>query len=208
MGELAEGLPVTGDGEAPVGQVDVVEGEFADGPGAGGVHGRQGDGEALGGSDGRLLDGPDLFGGERQHGPLGGPAAAEVPGGVGERQAASFCEPEQRAQRRDGVVAPVTAQRLQDGVNVAGGDLPQVVTCCCPAFDEGPQDAEVNAESGVRPGAGASVAVEQHHQPGTDVAAESGGQFADAAVDPGPDRRGGVVVHQLQLGEDLGDPGG
>jgi len=38
-GELAEGLPVAGDADAPAGQVDVVEGEFADGPGAGGVHG-------------------------------------------------------------------------------------------------------------------------------------------------------------------------
>jgi hypothetical protein len=31
VGEAAEGLPVTGEGDAPVGQVDVVEGEFADG---------------------------------------------------------------------------------------------------------------------------------------------------------------------------------
>jgi len=46
------------------------------------------------------------------------------------------------------------------------------------------------------------------HQPGTDVAAEPGGQFAGAAVDPGPDRRGGVVVQHPQLGEDLRDPGG
>ena len=43
-GELAKGLAVTGDGDAPAGQVDVLEGEFADGPGAGGVHGCQGDG--------------------------------------------------------------------------------------------------------------------------------------------------------------------
>ena len=32
-GELAEGLLVAGDADAPAGQVDVVEGEFADGPG-------------------------------------------------------------------------------------------------------------------------------------------------------------------------------
>ena len=36
-GELAEGLPVTGDSDAPAGQVDVVQGEFADGLRAGGV---------------------------------------------------------------------------------------------------------------------------------------------------------------------------
>jgi hypothetical protein len=54
----------------------------------------------------------------------------------------------------------------------------------------------VNPEGGVRPRAGAGVTVEQHHQPGTDVAAEPGGQFAGAAVDPGPDRRSGVVVQQ------------
>lgn len=39
VGELAETLPVTGEGDAPAGQVDVVQGEFADGLGAGGVHG-------------------------------------------------------------------------------------------------------------------------------------------------------------------------
>ena len=77
-----------------------------------------------------------------------------------------------------------------------------------PALDEGPHEAEVNPEGGVRPGAGAGVTVEQYHQPGTDVAAEFGGQFTGAAIDPDPDRRGGVVVQQLQLGEDLSDPGG
>jgi hypothetical protein len=102
----------------------------------------------------------------------------------------------------------VTAQRLQDGVDITAGDLPQVAACCCPALDEGPRDAEVNPQGGVRPGAGAGVAVEQHHQPGTDVAAEAGRQFAGAAVDPGPDRGSGVVVQQLQLGEELSDPGG
>jgi hypothetical protein len=108
-GELAEGLPVAGDADAPAGQVDVVEGGFAYGPGAGGVHGGQGDGQALGGSGGRLLDSLDLFGGHWQHGASGAPAAAEVGGGVGERQAVSFGEPEQRAQRGDGVVAAVAA---------------------------------------------------------------------------------------------------
>jgi hypothetical protein len=107
-GELAEGLAVAGDGDAP-GQVDVRQGEFADGPGAGGVHGGQGDGQALGGSGGRLLDSPDLLGGHRQHGAPGASAAAEVGGGVGERQAVPFGEPEQRAQRGDGVVALVAA---------------------------------------------------------------------------------------------------
>ena len=37
-GELAEALPVTGDSDAPAGQVDVVQGELADGLGAGSVH--------------------------------------------------------------------------------------------------------------------------------------------------------------------------
>jgi hypothetical protein len=59
----------------------------------------------------------------------------------------------------------------------------------------------------LRPGAGAGVAVGQHHQPGTHVAAEPGGQLAGAAVDPGPDCRGGVIVQHPQLGEDLSNPG-
>jgi hypothetical protein len=66
----------------------------------------------------------------------------------------------------------------------------------------------MEVDSGVRPAAGAGVAVEQHHQPGTHVTAEPGGQLAGAAVDPGPDRRRGVVVQHPQLGEDLSDPGG
>jgi hypothetical protein len=36
-GELAKALPVTGEGDAPAGQVDVVQGELADGLGAGGA---------------------------------------------------------------------------------------------------------------------------------------------------------------------------
>jgi hypothetical protein len=52
------------------------------------------------------------------------------------------------------------------------------------------------------------VTVEQHHQPGTDVGAKPAGQFAGAAVNPGPERRSGVVVQQLHLSEDLSDPGG
>jgi hypothetical protein len=38
-GELTQALPVTGDGDAPAGQVDAVQGEFADGLRTGGVHG-------------------------------------------------------------------------------------------------------------------------------------------------------------------------
>ncbi|MGH3176390.1 MAG: hypothetical protein ACRDPF_21325, partial [Streptosporangiaceae bacterium] len=60
-------LAVTGEGDPPVRQVEVVQSEFADGPGAGGMHGRQGDGQPPGGRDDRLLDGPDLLGGHRQH---------------------------------------------------------------------------------------------------------------------------------------------
>ena len=93
--------------------------EFADGPGAGGVHGRQGDSEALGGSDGRVPGGLDLLGCHRQRGGPGAPAADEVPGWVGERQAVSSGEPEQRAQGGDGVIALVTVQRLQDRIDVA-----------------------------------------------------------------------------------------
>lgn len=180
MGELTEALPMTGQGDAPAGQVDIAQGEFADGLGAGGMQDCQRDGQALSGSHGRLLSS------HRQHGAPGAPAAAEVGGGVSERQAASFGEPEQRPQRGDGVVAPVTAQRLQHHVDVTGGDLPQVAASGCPALDEGPHEAEVNPHGGVRPGAGAGVTVEQHHQPGADVAAEPAGQFAGTAVDPGP----------------------
>lgn len=53
---------------------------------------------------------------------------------------------------------------------------------------------------------GAGVAVEQYQQPGPDIADEAGGQLAAAVVDPGTDRRDGVVMQQLQVGEHVGDP--
>jgi hypothetical protein len=52
----------------------------------------------------------------------------------------------------------VAAQRLQGGVDVAGGDLPQVAACCGPALDEVPHPAEVEMDSGGRPRAGPGIA--------------------------------------------------
>ncbi len=62
---------MTGQGDAPAGQVDVIQGELANGPGAGGVHGRQSDGQALGGSHGRLSGSLDLLSSQRNSAPAG-----------------------------------------------------------------------------------------------------------------------------------------
>src|SRR5262249_51365059 len=56
VGELVERPGESGDGQALVAQVDVVELEVADGFGAGGVHGGQGEGKP-GGGGGRGLRG-------------------------------------------------------------------------------------------------------------------------------------------------------
>jgi len=51
-GEVPEGLGVAGDGDPPAGQVDVVEGEFADRFRPGGVDRGKGHHQALRGADG------------------------------------------------------------------------------------------------------------------------------------------------------------
>lgn len=64
--KFAEPLGVSGDGDATVGQVEVVQGEASDGRSAGGVDGGQGDDQPLHRSDGDPLDGEDLGVGHRQ----------------------------------------------------------------------------------------------------------------------------------------------
>jgi hypothetical protein len=91
----------------------------------------------------------DLLSGHRQHDALDVAAAGKVARGVGEDQATSFREPEQQAQRGYDVVAPVPAQRLQVGVDIARGDLPQVAAGGRPAFDQWPDGAEVDTDGGV-----------------------------------------------------------
>src|SRR5262249_41363179 len=59
VAEVAESLGVAGDGDAPVGQVEVVQGEGADRLPAGGVDGGQGDDQPLARVGDGLLDGPD-----------------------------------------------------------------------------------------------------------------------------------------------------
>ncbi len=191
---------MAGDADAPAGQVDVLEGEVADGPGAGGVHGGQGDGQALGGSGGRLLDSLDLLRGQRQHGP---PRRCRV--------GSANVKPRRLANRNSERSTVMALQRRwpRSGSRTASTSL-EVTSRRWPRVAPSPRGRAAPCRSGsgrgVRPGAGAGVTAGQHHQPGTDVAAEPGGQLAGAAVDPGPDRRGGVVVPHPQLGEDPGNP--
>jgi hypothetical protein len=55
-----------GDGDAPVGRVEVIQRELPDRSRAGGVDRRQGDDQALRRADGHLLDGADLSGGHME----------------------------------------------------------------------------------------------------------------------------------------------
>lgn len=82
----------------------MVQGEVTDGRGADGVDGGQGNDEPLRWSDGELFDGADLGIGHGQEAAFT-VRAGEARGGIGEHDAALGDEPEQRAQRGDGVAA-------------------------------------------------------------------------------------------------------
>src|SRR5665811_1528678 len=74
-----------------------------------------------------------------------------------------------------------------------------------PLREEWFERSEVDIERGVGPGCSALVPVQQDQQPGPDHHSEAGGQVTGAVLDPGPDRRGRVVLEQPEAGEDLGD---
>ena len=93
-GEFADSLGVPGDGDAPVGQVKVIQREMPDRPRAGGVNGGQGDDQPLCGADGHPFDGADLGVGHRQQA-VPGVAGLQAGDGVGEDQAALLGKPEQ-----------------------------------------------------------------------------------------------------------------
>ena len=84
-GEFAESLGVPGEGDAPVGQVEVIQREIPDRSRAGGVDRGQGDDQALCGADGHSFDGADLGVGHRQQA-VPGIAGFQARGGVGEDQ--------------------------------------------------------------------------------------------------------------------------
>ncbi|MGH3687074.1 MAG: hypothetical protein ACRDRE_20070 [Pseudonocardiaceae bacterium] len=94
VGQLTESLGVSGEDDAPVGQVEVVECEVPDGRGAGGVDGGQGNDQPLQWCDRDLFHGADLGGGHRQQAAfdVGG---LEACGGVREDQSAFLGEAEQ-----------------------------------------------------------------------------------------------------------------
>src|ERR1035441_5474933 len=93
VAEVAEPLGVAGDGDAPAGEVQIVQGEGADGLPACGVDGGQGDDQRMAGVGDGLLDGPDLVLGHRQQAGLRD-AGLQALGGVGEDQPALPGEPE------------------------------------------------------------------------------------------------------------------
>lgn len=80
-------------GDAPVGQVKVIQREMPDRPRAGGVDSGQGDDHPLCGADGHPLDSADLGVGHRQQA-VPGIAGLQARGGVGENQAALLGKPE------------------------------------------------------------------------------------------------------------------
>jgi hypothetical protein len=127
VGEFAESLLVTCEGDAPVLRVDVVEDKVPDGARAGGVHLGQGDDQAAGGGRGGSLDGVDLVVGERQQVAIAGPSAADPRDVVGEHHALLGAVAKQQSERDQGVVVPVSAQRRQRRCDVGADDFPQVV---------------------------------------------------------------------------------
>jgi hypothetical protein len=125
MAEVAEPLGVAGDRDAPVGQVEVVQGKGTDGLPAGSMDGGQGDDQPLPREGDHLLDGPDLVVGHRQQAGFR-VGSTQPPGGVGEDQAALLGEPEQRPDRRDRGAERVPAKFFQPRPDVVAGDLPEM----------------------------------------------------------------------------------
>src|SRR5271166_4232888 len=104
MTELAAALAGPGQGDAVIGQVDVVEFEVSNGAGAGSVVGGQGDDDPAGRVGGQRLEGMDLVVGQWQQDTVAG-VGGEPDGGVGEDQGAFLGEPEQQAKGAGGVDA-------------------------------------------------------------------------------------------------------
>lgn len=159
IGELTDPPWSAPEGDAPIGQVEVVEGEQADGLVAGRLHCGESDDHSLGRGDRRLLDSVDFLlghGHQKQARALG----FEVCRGVGEDDSALVREPEEGAQRDDGVASPRSAQRVQGGGDVGSGDLTQVAAGCGPAMYQRLELAEVGANAFGMAGPCAFVPVE------------------------------------------------
>jgi hypothetical protein len=124
LAEVADPLGVAGDGDAPVGQVQVVQRECADRLPTGGVDGGQGDDQPLPRVGDGLLDRPDLVVAQWQQAGLRAGGLQPL-GGVGQDQAALLGEPELRPERRDRGAELPSAELAQLGP-VVRGNLPKM----------------------------------------------------------------------------------
>jgi hypothetical protein len=123
VGELVQRSGVTGDDQAAVAQVDVVEEQLADGLGACGVDGGQGQSEAGRWCDRGGESGADLGGLQRLHDGVVVVADADSGGGVTEDGGGLFTVSKQRPQDAEGVVSLAAVQRVCAGQDVFAGDL-------------------------------------------------------------------------------------
>ena len=160
VGELAEPLVVSGKGDSPVRQVDVVERQFAYNACAAGMFGAQRHNEVFKRFARELFDRAHLVIGDGQEILVYG-LALQTCCRVGEDQTILLGVSEQRPQRLDQIVAPVSLKRPQRRVDIGPGDLPEMVVGGGPVCERGPDRAEVVVERGRRSWARTCVAEQQ-----------------------------------------------
>ncbi|WP_036458989.1 hypothetical protein [Mycobacterium intracellulare] len=136
MGELTEPLVVSGKGDPPVRQVDVVEREFAYNGCAAGMFDAQRHDEAFKRFAGELFDRAHLVIGDGQE-VLVYWLALQTRCWVAEDQSILLGVPEQRPQRLDQIVALVSLKRPQRRVDVGPGDLPEMLVGGGPVREKG-----------------------------------------------------------------------
>ncbi|MFF0400070.1 hypothetical protein ACFYSJ_30590 [Streptomyces sp. NPDC005248] len=144
--------------------------------------------------------------GAQRHGHRAGPGPqAQATCGVGEQQLLAF-ERLEHVPQRDGFVVRCRALGQPLG-EVGAGDLAQGAVALRAVEEEWDRGVDLVADSGGRAGAAARPAVSDDADPREGFCADLRVYVAEPALDPGVQGADAVVVEEVDVGEDLGDPG-
>lgn len=130
-------------------------------------------------------------------------ADPDATGGVLEDRAVLLRPGEQRPQGDQGVLALRAVNGAQVAEDVVAGDLAQVVVAVGPFQQHRPDSVEVAPDRVHVPGVRAGAAVVQEPGPRLDVAADTGREAVELALQPLVERRGPVVVEDADVVEHL-----
>jgi hypothetical protein len=204
-GQLIEGSGVAADRDVPVGQVDVVEHQIADGWSASGVDDGEGEHDALIGSDsgsdgclvGVVVDG--------HHEWAGGSADGDADGGVAEDQAVAFGVAEQGPHGGDRFAAVKAGELVEGCVDVVGGDGAKAAVADRPVIELVLDGIVVAPGRAAGTGAAAGPAGVEATQLGPDVVSQLGSESGGAAGEPLLESVGPVVDEDAHFVEDFAD---